>query len=181
MTVIHAYSEKHKMINKNIIIVGVGHSGTKFLNSTLRILGWNTGQLNESYEHTELAALNIEAMRTGVLDYKTALALLSIMPQPFVMRDPRFVYTLHMWEPILNNCAIILFERDAEHLVEEHQRRGTPMTIEAVKNAQKEARNQFQRFQGHKIAITHAQLTKIVQDIMDREPQSRAGIIALGE
>lgn len=82
----------------NIVILGVGHSGTTVLARMLGALGWSLAETDEDYaEPPKVRELNTEAKRSGQLDTSAYRAL--PRATPWVVKDPRFVWTLDLWRP----------------------------------------------------------------------------------
>ena len=84
-----------------IIVLGVGHSGTTVLTKMLQGLGWNSADADIQFgESRTVRRLNRWVEKTGQLPVKYAQKVIEKLPQPWVIKDPRFVKTLHEWTPL---------------------------------------------------------------------------------
>lgn len=87
----------------NIVVVGVGHSGTSIVTRLLSLTGWNAPEVagKHFYEHAGVVAANRYALSHGKLpDVRPLLASLQ-QQQPWAIKDPRFAITLPLWQPLL--------------------------------------------------------------------------------
>ncbi len=86
-----------------VVIMGVGHSGTSVLAKMLHAAGWEPGDADRPYgESFSIREINRQVQKTGVFPYEKAKAVLTNLPRPWAIKDPRFVMTLHHWLPVLN-------------------------------------------------------------------------------
>ena len=82
----------------NVVILGVGHSGTSILAKMLFAAGWNAGDADQEYgESVTVRRLNERALKEGSLDSDQADAVLGQLSSPWALKDPRFVFTLDRW------------------------------------------------------------------------------------
>lgn len=89
----------------NILVVGVGHSGTTIVTRLLATLGWQLGDADERFaEHGPLRAANRYALQHDQLPAAAieALDMLDTHP-PWAAKDPRFSVTLHLWAPLFQS------------------------------------------------------------------------------
>ena len=151
------------IIDKNIVVLGVGHSGTRHLTSILMSFGLNADVVDEHAENPKIVALNAQAIQTGALDIDCASALLASLGRPFVVKDPRFVKTLNMWKPLFKDCMLILLEKNSDEILKSHVRRNEDVSLETIEYLQQLARKQYNNFRGDKISITHEQIMEILK------------------
>ncbi len=114
----------------NLILFGVGHSGTSVVTQMLTNLGWHGSASNEDldtefFELVPVRRLNIAALESGELDTEAALDLLSQLPRPWIIKDPRFVHTMNLWMPVLAKFQPLLLwlVRDTEAVRASYRRR----------------------------------------------------------
>lgn len=112
----------------NIIVLGVGHSGTSVLTSMLHAGGWSAADADEAFcESRSIRRLNQGIEKTGTLPHRQAKAALSALPQPWAIKDPRFVSTLHLWTPLLMSMerkpVLLRVRRDRDSLLHSYLRR----------------------------------------------------------
>jgi len=135
----------------NIVVLGVGHSGTSPIVRILEALGWNLGEVKKGVaENLAVQELNkqlllrqgicpcggelSEAMICGRCGKPTSFApdpqpyefanVLSALPQPWCIKDPRLVVTWKRWQWILKsyNPLVLLVERDYERMKRTYRR-----------------------------------------------------------
>ncbi len=79
----------------NIIILGVGHSNTSITTRQIAALGWNLGDADQEYAES----VGVRAVNQNGFDIDSAKIALEKLPQPWVVKDPRFARTLSHWIP----------------------------------------------------------------------------------
>lgn len=109
----------------NVILFGVGHSGTTITTRQLIALGLNPADADEEFaESVAVRDVNIELLATGTLP-KRAAEVLADLPQPWVIKDPRFVNTLEDWLPLLKpyDPLLVYLTRDRDAMARSYERR----------------------------------------------------------
>lgn len=82
----------------NIVVFGVGHSGTSIFAGMLYSIGWNPNDADEKYgEQVSVRKLNDDTLRTEVFDIVRAENLVANLNPPWAIKDPRLVATLDHW------------------------------------------------------------------------------------
>jgi hypothetical protein len=92
-------------INKpNIILLGVGHSGTTIVTRMLFELGWNRNDADQGYaECNECRKINADCHQLDYFDYERARIAIGNLQSPWLIKDPRYILTLDKWhESFLN-------------------------------------------------------------------------------
>ena len=117
--------EQHKPC---VIVLGVGHSGTTVLTRMLHALGWNAGDADTKFaESQSVRSLNQAIEKCGRLPRSRAQAILEDLPQPWAIKDPRFVKTLHHWIPLFlktdRKPVLLRVRRDCQSLLRSYARR----------------------------------------------------------
>lgn len=109
----------------NIIVLGVGHSGTTIVAKMLRRLGWNAGPVDPTYcEHAEFREINNGILNGYVHQQARMEQLIREMPEPWVLKDPRLVQTLTghwlrvFWKMQLDPLPTLLYLTRDIHEVE---------------------------------------------------------------
>jgi hypothetical protein len=87
----------------NIVVLGVGNSGTTIVTKMLHALGWQAADADETFaESVRFREINESGDFSGAAEY------LASLPQPWAIKDPRLVRTLgigsHSW-PHTNRCC----------------------------------------------------------------------------
>ncbi|QDT05461.1 Glycosyl transferase family 2 [Rubripirellula lacrimiformis] len=123
--------EDDAILMPSLIVLAVGHSGTTIVTRMLQQMGWNLGPADQEFaEHATIRDLNERYIQTGRWDGRAALAALQELPQPWVIKDPRFVSTLHRWLPVIAKLAskptLLQLRRDRDALRASYRRRGAP-------------------------------------------------------
>ena len=114
----------------NIIILGVGHSGTTILTEMIAQLGWD---LNDGIDDTYLESPRVRDSNenflcensTGTIDGSFLLEL----TQPWVIKDPRFVFTLSQWSKVFQDKLsemplVIYLKRNKKDVLKSYKKRG---------------------------------------------------------
>ncbi len=115
-----------------VLVLAIGHSGTTVVTRMLQKLRWNLGQPvdNTFAEHIEVRRLNRQVIDKGYLDHDAARCVLSTLPMPWGLKDPRFVQTLHHWLPLFSELdikpVILRLRRGIEATKQSYRRRGAP-------------------------------------------------------
>jgi hypothetical protein len=109
----------------NIIVVGVGHSGTSIVTKLLHTVGWQAPQADSRYyEHVGIRKANTKALATGRLPDTRAIVKELNANQPWVVKDPRFTVTLSLWHAVLQPCPLLLWlTKDIEAVKRSYVRR----------------------------------------------------------
>ena len=105
----------------NIVVLGVGNSGTTIVTKMLHALGWQAADADETFaESVRLRDINESGDFSGAAEYLAGL------PQPWTIKDPRFVRTLGRWQSFLTpyNPLLLWVIRDRESVLESKRKRG---------------------------------------------------------
>lgn len=113
--------------NPNVIVYGVGHSGTSFLSQCFEKLGWNPLDADASYhESRTIRKLNNDFFRNGVFNSDVAFATLRLK-DGWCVKDPRFVETLPLWLPVFERLhkapTLVWIEKDIEEVRKSYEKR----------------------------------------------------------
>lgn len=148
----------------DLVILGVGHSGTSVTARMLHALGWRAGDADAEYaESVAVRRLNDQAAAAGHLDALAAVKALESMPRPWCIKDPRFVETLPQWLCVLApyEPMLVLLEREADAVRASHERRGelspegTVRAGRTVEEAQARAREMYDAWPWAKKAVRY--------------------------
>lgn len=121
---------KREMDRPNLVVLGVGHSGTTVLTRMLVDLGWNACDADQEY--CESVSVREQVNRPHVerrecFNLQRAREVLAVLPQPWVIKDPRFVKCLNMWLPAFseleNPPELLWITKDIEAVKESYRRR----------------------------------------------------------
>ena len=139
---------------RNIIVLGAGHSGTRYLVSILQSAGWNAPDVDEHGEHPNIVTLNNYAIDND-LDIRSAKDNLASFPQPYVLKDPRFNYTLDKWQSLTQDHLVVLIQRRREDIYHSHRRRNETINYDDIIVSQTCALMQYQMHQGPKCIMNY--------------------------
>jgi hypothetical protein len=90
----------------NIVVLGVGNSGTTIVTKMLHALGWQAADADETFgESVRLREINESGDFSGAAEYLAGL------PQSWAIKDPRFVRTLGRAKNSSQRCMSILWRR----------------------------------------------------------------------
>lgn len=75
----------------------------------LEALGWDLGPADREYaEAVNIRAINARFIAVRRFDALRARRCLEQLPQPWVVKDPRFCHTMALWAPLLAPFAPLL-------------------------------------------------------------------------
>ena len=124
-----SWSRKKPYKGSNIIILGVGHSGTTILTQMLNSLGWDIGDADERYwESVKVREIN-RAVYSGEAGVHINENFFAEFKEPWVIKDPRFVWTLSYWAKVfqsqLGELPLVLFlQREKADVLNSYKKRG---------------------------------------------------------
>lgn len=149
-------------MNYNIMVLGVGHSGTRFLVQLCSHLGWNVGKTDEHWELPEVVRINSNRL---AFDTIAAKELINSLDPPWIIKDPRFIYTLPHWLDILNSQPILIhIERNADEILRSHKRRRHKnITKTQILGEQKRALALYNSYDGPKWSVTFEQIISAIE------------------
>lgn len=86
----------------NIVFLTVGCSNSTVITRMLEAMGWNLGRVRPVFaEHQGIHNINrIAAWKKGLFNVQQAKAIIDGLPQPWVVKDPKFCETLKHWQPL---------------------------------------------------------------------------------
>lgn len=171
----------------DIVVFGVGHSGTTLVASMLFALGWNRGATahaaDEEYcEHIEIRECNRHALAHGALPANAA-SVLAGLKTPWAIKDPRFVITLPLWQPLLGSRAdrsivLLWITKDLEQVKRSHELRGELHNGVAgshghtVDDLWQCAKTYYEQWPGPKVSLSYESLADAAQRFL---PQRTPG------
>lgn len=111
----------------NIVVLGVGHSGTTVFTRQIAALGWNLCDADDTFaESVSVRAVNEQFVAGGEFSWKEARAVYKQLRSPWVIKDPRFVLAIEKWRSVWqhNPPLLVYLSRDVEQLENSYRRRG---------------------------------------------------------
>lgn len=150
----------------NIIVMGVGHSGTSILAKMLLAMGWQGGEVDDEYtENIEFRRINEQAT-SNQFDSQSAQTLLRSLKNPWVLKDPRFCEQGLKWLPLLRHHTplLIWITRNPDSLEASYTKRGEGPIIRGLTREQtfQKAQIVFERWPHAKIRISLEEIAKAV-------------------
>lgn len=148
----------------NIVVLGVGHSGTTIATRMLNAAGWDLPGADERFsECVWMRNFNMQLMHQGHFDARRAMQRLSAMPQPWAVKDPRFVFTLHFWKPLFaemeNPPTLVRISRNPDDLKRSYLRRGFRGNIhDAIDQRLRLCERQYEAWPWSRVMIQYEQL-----------------------
>lgn len=128
-------------LRPNVLIMGVGHSNTTITARQLGALGWWVPSEDLWCELQPLRVFNDAVLRTGEFSRHEAHRIITSIPQPWALKDPRFCDVLQRWIPVFEHIKPVLLwiRKDTAAVRASHERRGEDTAyIEArLRNAQR--------------------------------------------
>ncbi|SOR28223.1 protein of unknown function [Methylorubrum extorquens] len=115
----------------DVIIIGVGHSGTSILANVMFQLGWERNDADEVFcESVGMRELN-DLYRSGTFEsdiYDRAQHYLTQLRSPFALKDPRLTFTLPLWTQTVASLpqqpVLLKITRDRSQVAKSYQDRG---------------------------------------------------------
>lgn len=108
----------------NIVILTIGCSGSTILCRMLEQLGWNLPDADQYAEHREFRKMNDDILlRRNIPAIHRQNAMIRRLTQPWILKDPRFVWTQQWW-PQLNGSFLIWIEREVDAVEKSLRRKG---------------------------------------------------------
>ena len=112
----------------NIVLLGVGRSNTTITTRMLAtMLSLNLGEIDPEYcEETNVRFVNQRHWSSGTFDSLAAHRAIRRIPQPWIIKDPRFRRSLQHWLPILQRYRpmLVYLTKDAATVKQSHIRAG---------------------------------------------------------
>lgn len=162
----------------NIIVFGVGHSGTTMLARVINTLGWNitahdVGICTTHWENTNMVRINQEYLgevdadgvqhdkaEPGSGEFKADAArwMLRRMPPPWVIKDPRLIWCLDQWLPLFEELfdelpLMVYLVRNSPALARSYSKEGQPQKTQMILNEQLLAQRAFDAYTGPKLHL----------------------------
>lgn len=100
----------HRPERPNLIIMGTGRCGSSILAKMLHNLGWDWGNADHYGEHRTCRSINDRALHgRKIFSVKDVRRLLSNLRSPWLLKDPRFTWTLGKWKPLLPSGVMLVW------------------------------------------------------------------------
>lgn len=160
----------------NIVLFGVVHSGTSVTTRMLLELGWVACRHETDVdwrfeEHKTIRQLNIAVSNGSRLDESAARAELAQLPQPWVVKDPRFVDTLRIWRSVFETYRplLIWLTRDVASVSDSFIKRqslgsrAASPQIQKVENKFAKAKAEFEAWPWMKLRVSFEDLAAAVK------------------
>lgn len=163
-------------MNGDIIVYGVGHSGTSVVTKMLLALGWKAGSNMDDFhsEDIDVRDINDIIRKQGINDeLKVKMRqIIQSYPKPFVIKDPRFIWTIKEWTEIfeeLNIHPLLLnIQREPEAIYKTHQRKNEVITLEEIGKRQVLAAEGYHNWPWGKASISY-QNVKAASALFDHD------------
>lgn len=168
--ILHRRSPEPDRSKANVVVFGVGHSGTTLLARILFALGWNPLDADEQYaESVSVRDVNHRALASDNFDVKTAQKLAS-REGPWAIKDPRFVFALPKWLPVFAQLdhppVLVWIRRDAKKVAASYVRRNEMTEQVALNKVQRRmqlAHDRFELWPWRKLALAYEDVLNAVR------------------
>jgi len=148
----------------NIIILGIGHSGTRVAVNIFSTLGWNAGEIDQHGEIPDVVYINDEFIKSNIFNIVKAQRIIDSLPQPWVIKDPRFIYTLPFWLNMqLGKICLLYIDRNINSMHKSYVRRDENVSIESLVMLCETAKNIYESYDGIKFSVSFEQIINIVE------------------
>lgn len=161
----------------NVVVLGVGHSGTTILTRMLKAAGWNTPDADEEFEECVwMRDMNLELIHLGRFNASRAMRRVNALPQPWAVKDPRFVSTLNIWTPLFaeleNPPALVRVVRNTEDVKRSYLRRGFRGNIhDIIELRNRQCEEQYEKWPWARLTIQYEQLGMAAALFSGQEPR----------
>lgn len=126
------YRELTPPSSGNTLLLTIGHTGSSVVADLLQRLGWQLPDDDPDFhEPRHIRDLNDRLRRGEALPLSVLQDALDALPQPWVLKDPRFCETLEAWLPALvpYQPRLLHLTRDWSHVRASYLRRGENVVL----------------------------------------------------
>jgi glycosyltransferase involved in cell wall biosynthesis len=161
----------------NVVVLGVGHSGTTILTRMLHAAGWNTPDADEEFEECVwMREMNLELIHLGRFNASHAMRRVKELPQPWAVKDPRFVSTLNVWTPLFaeleNPPALVRVVRNSDDVKRSYLRRGFRGNIHDIIDLRlRQCEKQYANWPWARLTVQYEQLRTAAGLFTQKGPQ----------
>lgn len=155
----------------NIIVLAVGHTNTTITTRQIAAMGWNICDPEDPWAELEaIRNINDQLRITDKFDAKQAWEVLASLPQPWVIKDPRFVQHLHAWHQVLARYKplVVMLTKDPEVVRESYHSRNELGMLPNVNGRMDRCWEQFENWPYAKV---HLQVEDIARACALLDPQ----------
>lgn len=110
----------------NVVLLTVGCANSTLTVRQLQSLGWNAGDVDDTYaEHCGVDRVNRDVVNGRRFDREIAEKLIAQLPEPWVVKDPKFSQTLRDWQDVLAPYRPLLLyvTKDLDYVKQSYARR----------------------------------------------------------
>lgn len=112
----------------NAVVLGTGRcNSTLITQQAIQAFGFNFGNVDKKYyEHQTVRAINQQLLNTGEFDALWARRTLRSLPQPWILKDPRWRKTLPHWIGVLKEFdpLLVYLVKDKATVQDSYARQG---------------------------------------------------------
>lgn len=148
--------EQHRT-RPNIVLLTVGHTGSSVVARMLGELGWHLADADEQYtESVSVRSANQQR------DWSGAAEILAVLPEPWIIKDPRFCEHLDKWRSALEPYSTVLvwLTRGKDETAASYRRRGE--SERALHRRLAAAQQHWDRWTGPKLRIDYEQIQSAI-------------------
>jgi hypothetical protein len=156
----------------NLVVLTIGRCGSTVLTQMIGQLGWNLPDDADEYaEPGYVRDINERLIRNQPIDDEEFQAAMGLLESPWVLKDPRFCWTLKHWRDWFADAALIWLTRDLadveRSLRKQKWGRDTPKgyTLRGVTlpTIEKWCGTLFENWPGLKHKVSHEQIREAVR------------------
>ncbi len=178
LSAIHAFDQvtrsNRELTRPNIIVFGIGNSGTTIVVRQLEMLGWNAVEADLEYaEHVRARQINTKLARGQRAQEIRPLVDHLANTSGWVIKDPRFVHTLHHWAewwPQSSSLPVLLWiRRPLKALIASRARRYPNDSgrqhrrwLKELRIMAEKAPRQYSQWQGQKVAVDYEDIAAAI-------------------
>jgi hypothetical protein len=178
----------------DVVVFGVGHSGTSLLTKMIHALGWSPNDADATFaESVRMREINRHLLAGAPLPAQMAASLEFVrsLSRPFAVKDPRLVETLWHWTEVFATLQLapmlIMVERNYEAIAQSYTDRnefvqGKPGTRNRTLDEMLElAEANYVRWPYPKLRIRYEKLVEAALLVKTRRVMRKTGGLWLDE
>lgn len=162
----------------NAIVLTVGNTGSRAIVEMALRLGWHCPDADETWRE----AVAFREINSRPFDRRRAQDFLAQLPQPWILKDPRFTDTCDDWRPLLKEYRPLLLyvTRARADVLASYRRRAIADPEELFDQRETQASRIWQRWPWGRLQLEWEDLVRAAA-VIDASPRPRADHVRPGD
>lgn len=142
----------------NVVLMTIGHTGSSIVARMMGMLGWQLGDADDEYSES-VSVREINQRR----QFSRCGQVLSQLPEPWVIKDPRFCEHLDKWLPALQHYSptLVWLTRDIADVEQSYRKRGE--NWHRARERQAMAQTHWYEWRGPKVQVSYEDVRAAVR------------------